>query len=96
MATPLYGRLFSSATDRFQYQRGVEYRIIKPLPVMIQKNAPRDFTANFRAANIAMPGETLEESLANLTMHILDVYEWLRASHRGNLPDTQKSNWLPS
>ena len=66
---------FSRVIDDFPNE---PYKIIKHIPVMIQQNAPRDFTASFREANIAMPGETLEESLANLATHILDVYELLR------------------
>ena len=54
------------------------YVIIKAIPVTVQRNAPREYIASFREANIAMPGETVEEAYGNLTTHILDVYEILK------------------
>lgn len=66
---------FSRVIDDFPNE---PYKLVKPIPVMIRQNAPADFTANFHEANIAMPGETIEEAMANLTTHILDLYEVLR------------------
>ena len=54
------------------------YVVIKAIPVTVQQNAPREYIASFREANIAMPGETVEEAYGNLTTHILDVYEILK------------------
>ena len=56
---------------------GEPYALREPIGVEIEETAPCQFIARFREANIAMPGETLDESLGNLASHILDVYEVL-------------------
>jgi len=50
-------------------------QLIRPIPVLIEETAPGEFTASFLDANIAMPGESLEEALQNLTADILNAYE---------------------
>lgn len=53
------------------------YRLLKPIPISICKNGPRDFTARFRAANIAASGESALEAREALVAEILDTYDTL-------------------
>lgn len=61
------------------------YDITHPILVRVTQNTLEDFTASFDEANIAMPGETLEDSIGNLLAHVLDVYEMLERHSAENL-----------
>lgn len=55
------------------------YILRRLIPVIIEEIGPAEYIASFREANIAMPGESLEEAMGNLVADILDTYEDLGA-----------------
>ena len=50
-----------------------------PIQVSIVQHTLEDFTASSPALNIAMPGQSIEDAVQNLAVHILDVYETLNS-----------------
>ena len=68
----------SVRTTIAEFPGGEPYEVKKPIEVTIKENALGDFLARFEEANLAMPGETLEDSRSALAAHILDVYELLK------------------
>ncbi len=63
---------------------GEPYRLLKPIPITIQRLGEADFMASFEMANIAVSGPDIEDAYQSIAMHILDVFDSLIAEE-GNL-----------
>ncbi len=63
--TSLY-RIISLPTD--------EYKLVKPIPVIIERTESGEYLAHFDEANIGMTGETSDEARENLILDVLDTF----------------------
>lgn len=69
---------------------GEPYQIIRPIPVKIEDDNEIEFTATFEAANIAIGGETPQDSFRWIVLEVLDTLDSL-LSHGETLgPDAEK------
>jgi len=63
---------------------GEPYRLLRPIPIVIQRLGEADFMASFEIANIAVSGLDINDAYQSIAMHLLDVFESLIAEE-GNL-----------
>ncbi len=54
---------------------GEPYRLLRRIPVKIDRVAEADYTASFEEGNIASSGTTPQEAFQNLAVEILSVFE---------------------
>src|SRR5208282_2910477 len=69
---------------------GEPYRIIKPIPVKIEREHETDFTATFDAGNISIGGETFQDAFRWLVLEILDTLDSLLECTANLGPDAER------
>ena len=67
------------------FSPGEPYRVVKPIPVYVERIEPTIWVATFVEANIAMAGKTQKEAIDGLRDVIVGTYESLFCEKFRNL-----------